>query len=71
MWLKLIKSVNTDIFSVNKDSKLDLVAIPTSLLTPVIGDMTKLPNYTEETTIVNEINNIYDRLTWQEIPQII
>ena len=66
-----IKSVNTDIFSVNVDGKLDLVSIPTSLLTPVIGDMTKLPNYTEETTIVNEINNIYDRLTWQEIPQII
>lgn len=66
-----IKSVNTDIFSVNKDSKLDLVAIPTSLLTPVIGDMTNLTNYTEGTTIVNEINKIYDRLTWQEIPQII
>ena len=66
-----IKSVNTDIFSVNVDGKLDLKSIPTSLLTPVIGDMTKLPNYTEETTIVNEINNIYDRLTWQEIPQII
>lgn len=66
-----IKSVNTDIFSVNVDGKLDLVSIPTSLLTPVIGDITKLPNYTEKTTIVNEINNIYDRLTWQEIPQII
>lgn len=66
-----IKSVNTDIFSVNKDSKLDLVAIPTSLLTPVIGDMTDLTGYTEGTTIVNEINKIYDRLTWQEIPQII
>lgn len=66
-----IKSVNTDIFSVNKDSKLDLVAIPTSLLTPVIGDITDLTNYTEGTTIVNEINKIYDRLTWQEIPQII
>ena len=66
-----IKSVNTDIFSVNVDGKLDLKSIPTSLLTPVIGDITKLPNYAEGTTIVNEINNIYDRLTWQEIPQII
>lgn len=66
-----IKSVNTDIFSVNVDGKLDLVSIPTSLLTPVIGNMTDLTNYTEGTTIVNEINNIYDRLTWQEIPQII
>lgn len=66
-----IKSVNTDIFSVNKDGKLDLVAIPTSLLTPVIGNMTDLTNYTEGTTIVNEINKIYDRLTWQEIPQVI
>lgn len=66
-----IKSVNTDIFSVNKDSKLDLVAIPTSLLVPVIGNMNDLTNYTEGTTIVNEINKIYDRLTWQEIPQVI
>lgn len=66
-----IKSVNTDIFSVNVDGKLDLTSIPTSLLTPVIGNMTDLTNYTEGTTIVNEINNIYDRLTWQEIPQII
>ena len=66
-----IKSVNTDIFSVNKDGKLDLIAIPTSLLTPVIGNMTDLTNYTEGTTIVNEINKIYDRLTWQEIPQVI
>ena len=66
-----IKSVNTDIFSVNVDGKLDLKSIPTSLLTPVIGNMTDLTNYTEGTTIVNEINNIYDRLTWQEIPQII
>lgn len=66
-----IKSVNTNIFSVNVDGKLDLTSIPTSLLTPVIGDITKLPNYAEGTTIVNEINNIYDRLTWQEIPQII
>ena len=66
-----IKSVNTDIFSVDTNSKLDLIAIPTSLLTPVIGDMTDLTDYTEGTTIVNEINKIYDRLTWQEIPQII
>lgn len=65
-----IKSVNTDIFSVNVDGKLDLIAIPNSLLTPVIGDITNLTGYTEGTTIVNEINNIYSRLTWQEIPQI-
>lgn len=66
-----IKSVNTNIFSVNAESKLDLIAIPTSLLTPVIGNMTDLTNYTEGTTIVNEINKIYDKLTWQEIPQIV
>lgn len=64
-----IKSVNEDIFSVNSEGKLDLVAIPSSLLEPVIGDMTKLINYTEgsSTTIVNELNNIYNSLIWKDV----
>lgn len=63
-----VKSVNEEIFSV-VDGKLDLVALPTELLTPVVGDMTKLINYTEGTTIVNELNNIYEMLTWNEMDE--
>lgn len=63
-----IKSVNEGIFSV-VDGKLDLVALPAELLTPVIGDMTQLVNYTEGTTIVNELNNIYEMLTWNEMDE--
>ena len=64
-----IKSVNEDIFSVNNEGRLDLIAIPSSLLEPVIGDMTKLINYTEgsSTTIVNELNNIYNSLIWKDV----
>ena len=64
-----IKSVNENIFSVNSEGKLDLLAIPSSLLEPVIGDMTKLINYTEgsSTTIVNELNNIYNSLIWKDV----
>ena len=63
-----VKSVNENIFSV-VDGKLDLVALPSTLFTPVIGDMTKLVNYTEGTTIVNELNNIYGMLTWNEMDE--
>lgn len=64
-----IKSVNENIFSVNSEGKLDLLAIHSSLLEPVIGDMTKLINYTEgsSTTIVNELNNIYNSLIWKDV----
>lgn len=64
-----IKSVNGDVFSVDDDGKLDLIAIPASLLEPVVGDMTDLINYAEGTTIVSEINNIYDILTWKEMEE--
>lgn len=63
-----VKSVNEDVFSV-VDGKLDLVALPTDLFTPVVGDMTQLVNYTEGTTIVNELNNIYEMLTWNEMDE--
>lgn len=63
-----VKSVNGEIFSV-VDGKLDLVALSTELLTPVVGDMTQLVNYTEGTTIVNELNNIYEMLTWNEMDE--
>ena len=63
-----VKSVNEEIFSVI-DGKLDLLVLPTELLTPVVGDMSQLINYTEGTTIVNELNNIYEMLTWNEMEE--
>lgn len=64
--LNFIKSVNTDIFSVN-DSKLDLIAVPSDALTPVLGDMSLLPNKDKDFTLVDEINNLYDIVTWSDI----
>lgn len=62
-----IKSVNTEIFSVNEIGNLDLISIPSSTLEPIIGDMTELMNYKEGTTIVDELNNIQDILTWKNL----
>ena len=62
-----IKTVNTDIFKVNETGNLDLISIPINTLTPVLGDFTKLPNYTNGFKLSDEISNIYDILTWSEI----
>lgn len=62
-----IKSVNTDIFTVSEIGNLDLVTVPISALTPVLGDFTQLPNNSKGFTLVDEIDNIYDILTWSEI----
>ena len=35
-----------------------------------VGNLDELNDYTEGTTIVNEINNIYDRLVWKEIETV-
>lgn len=35
-----------------------------------VGNLDELNNYTEGATIVNEINNIYDRLVWKEIETV-
>ena len=67
-----IKSVDTDVFSVDAETgKLSLVAIPTGTLTPVVGDMTTLPGYIENNniTIVEEINNLYELLSWKTIDE--
>lgn len=63
-----ISAVDEEIFDV-VDGTLNLKAIPTALLTPVIGDMTKLVNYEEGTTVVDEINNIYEMLTWIDMQE--
>jgi hypothetical protein len=36
----------------------------------VVGDITQLINYTEGTTIVNEINDIRMLLAWQELENV-
>ncbi len=63
-----ISHVNNDIFSVTR-GKLDLVAVPATALTAVVGDLTHLTNYVEGTTLVDEINDIYTILTWQSLSE--
>ena len=65
----LIANVNEAIFSID-DSTLNLIAIPSELLLDTVGDLTKLSNFSEGTTIVNEINNIYEILTWQSMDEL-
>lgn len=61
-----IKAVNNSVFSVN-DGRLDLIAVPTGALTPVLGDLSTLPNVDKNFTLVDEIHNLYDILTWTDI----
>lgn len=65
-----INSVDETVFTVT-DGRLELTTLPTALLVPVIGDMTKLKDYSEGTTIVNELNNIYDILTWKDMEETV
>lgn len=65
----LIANVNEAIFSID-DSTLNLIAVPSELLLDTVGDLTKLSNFSEGTTIVNEINNIYEILTWQSMDEL-
>lgn len=61
-----IQAVNNNVFS-NIDGRLDLVAVPTGALTPVLGDLSTLPNIDKNFTLVDEIHNLYDILTWSDI----
>ena len=58
-----ITAVDTNVFAVN-EATLELVAIPSDLLFDTVGDLNTLTNYTEGTTLVKEINNIYEMLAW-------
>lgn len=62
-----IKSVNNSIFTVSEVGNLDLITVPINALTPVLGDFTKLPNNSKGFTLIDEIGNIYDILTWSDI----
>ena len=64
-----ITEVNTDVFSVI-DGKLNLVSVPADLLFDTVGNLNTLVNYTQGTTLVKEINNIYEILTWQSMDEL-
>lgn len=66
LFTNYIESVDTSVFAVTK-KKLELKEIPNQFLLTTVGDLSTLLTYDEEdpTTIVEEINNIYERLTWQ------
>ena len=68
-----IKAVDTEVFNVEAETgKLELVAVPARALTAVLGDVTTLPGYAENpnNTIIEEINNIYTILSWQNIEEV-
>lgn len=63
-----IRAVDNSVFSVT-NGKLNLVAVPNAALMTTVGDMTALINYgnNENTTLVDEINTLYEMLHWQDI----
>ena len=61
-----ITGVDTAVFAVN-DGVLNLVNVPTAALGS-LGDFTKLPN-AGASSLIDEINNLYNYLTWTDIPQ--
>ena len=64
-----ITAVDTNVFAVN-EATLELVAIPSDLLFDTVGNLNTLVNYTEGTTLVKEINNIYEMLAWQSMDEL-
>ena len=65
--VNFIKAVDTASFSVDNNGSLGLVSIPASALITTVGDLTQLPNSDQNYTLVDEINNIYQLLTWTDI----
>lgn len=61
-----ITGVDTAVFAVN-DGVLNLVNVPTTALVS-LGDFTKLP-HAGASSLIDEINNLYNYLTWTDIPQ--
>ena len=63
-----VKSVDTSTFKV-QNGRLSLIKIPETLLHSTVGDLTQLLTYNENpnTTIVDEINNLYTIVSWQDI----
>lgn len=67
-YVNYIKSVDTSTFRV-QNGRLSLIDIPGELLTPTVGDLTQLITYADNpnTTIVDEINNLYTIVSWQDM----
>lgn len=68
VYLNVIESVDTSTFSISK-GKLYLKNVDATLLYPTVGDLTQLLTYADNpnTTIVDEINNLYTIVSWQDI----
>ena len=72
---QLIKSVDTNVFNVTAAGQLQLIDIPTSVLDlsdyvrkSVVGDLADLTNRSSaNSTIVDELNALNDRLVWKPI----
>lgn len=67
-YVNYIKTVDTSTFQVQK-GKLSLLNIPETLLYGTVGDLSQLLTYADNpnTTIVDEINNLYTIVSWQDI----
>lgn len=68
VYLNVIESVDTSTFTISK-GKLYLKNVDATLLYPTVGDLTQLLTYADNpnTTIVDEINNLYTIVSWQDI----
>lgn len=72
---QLIKSVDTNVFNVTAAGQLQLIDIPTSVLDlsdyvrkSVVGDLADLTNRSSaDSTIIDELNALNDRLVWKPI----
>lgn len=74
-----IKSVDSNVFNVTAAGQLELIGLPASVINPLlndyvlsstVGDLNDLfarEDRTGDTTIVDEINYLADRLTWKPI----
>lgn len=61
-----ISAVNPSVFKV-EDGTLDLVSVPAAALENALGNFSSLPHASEDFTLVDEINNLYNLLTWNDM----
>lgn len=64
--INFITSVDTNTFS-TKEGKLELVNVPAQALYSTVGDLTKIQNYVVGNTLVDNINDILEILTWTDM----
>lgn len=61
-----ISAVNPAIFEV-EDGTLNLISVPAAALEDALGNFSSLPHASEDFTLVDEINNLYNLLTWNDM----